>query len=431
MLERFYDIVAGPADEFKVENRILNLICFFGIILDLIGGVLNSLLYNANDNYSFWIAAVSTGFIYYLTRFKKLYKLAVPLLVLLCYLVVVATYIFNNGSQGAILLTSSMVFVFLIAIIGRKYHGVVVAIHILVFLTLGYIEWSNPSLIQDNYVNEQSRLIDIMTVFMVSTIVVAFTLVFLRKALDEQRYQTLRKNLELTQSQEQLKRVFSVISHDLRNPLINIQSYLEVLENADLPDDHRQALKQELLRSVKSTTAMLDQTLQWSKSQIHNEKAQLQHVQVTEIMQAAVDQVSPFAEQKGVHIDWEECGCVIHSDPNQMIIILRNLLHNALKYSEKGQTVRVYSRTSNDKCRIYVEDHGEGMTEKQVKSLFTTDTRSRKGTEKEHGAGIGLLLCKQLASLNSAEIQVESSVGEGSTFTLVLNDAEVVACEHV
>lgn len=429
MRRNILDIIVGPAGEFKVENRIFNLICALGVVLDVIGYVLNALLYRENDNYSFVVAAVLTARIYYLGRFKKLYTVAIPWMIFLSYGVVSATYIFNNGSEGAILLTAGMVFVFLIAVTPQRFVPFILVLHLLIFLTLGGIEYWRPEWIQDNHASPSARLIDIISVFVVTTLVLAITLGFLRKALDSQRREIQRKNSKLEESQEHLKRVFSVLSHDLRNPLINVQSYLEILEDASLTNEQRKRFKSELLASVKSSNAMLEQTLQWSKVQIEGQEREQEIAEVSDIMQSAVGQVTDLATKKGVNINFEQCGCLVKCNPDQLIIILRNLLHNAIKYSDPGQTVKLYSKTSDDTCRIIVEDNGKGMDQAQLKRLFTKETRSSRGTENERGAGIGLLLCKQLAELNNARLEVESELGRGSKFIVALSDAEIIACE--
>jgi signal transduction histidine kinase len=110
-------------------------------------------------------------------------------------------------------------------------------------------------------------------------------------------------------------------------------------------------------------------------------------------------------------------GQSVLADENHVKVILRNLISNAIKFTNTNGRVVLSSELKDDKVNICVEDNGKGMTEHEISQLFTIQTHfSKRGTQGESGTGIGLMLCKELIELNGGKVWVESKPNKGSRF---------------
>ena len=113
---------------------------------------------------------------------------------------------------------------------------------------------------------------------------------------------------------------------------------------------------------------------------------------------------------------------IAYADPKMVYAVFRNLLSNALKFTNTGGTITVSARSHGDTVEIAVTDTGIGMSQEQREKLFRIDVKSSTpGTASEEGTGLGLILCKELIEKNGGEIGVESEPGKGSTFRFTLS----------
>jgi signal transduction histidine kinase len=131
-------------------------------------------------------------------------------------------------------------------------------------------------------------------------------------------------------------------------------------------------------------------------------------------------------EQKNIALAIEmQEGQTVLADENHVKMILRNLVSNAVKFTEPAGTITLYAQTRGTKLMINVKDTGRGMTADEISKLFSTQTHfTMPGTKGEKGTGIGLLLCRQLAELNGGELGVTSVPDQGSTFYFTLPIAD-------
>jgi signal transduction histidine kinase len=173
---------------------------------------------------------------------------------------------------------------------------------------------------------------------------------------------------------------------------------------------------------VGSVQETLDNLLQWAKSQMNG----LQHVPQTFdlgiVLQKKVGLFTETAKQKQIELAYQvPPGLQVHADKEQVRLILRNLVNNALKFTPAGGRVTILAQPSGPQVEIAVADTGVGMSPGQLAKLFGPDTHfSTFGTAGEQGTGLGLLLCKEMAELNGGKISVASQPGQGSTFTFTL-----------
>lgn len=240
------------------------------------------------------------------------------------------------------------------------------------------------------------------------------------KALKESE----RKLTELNATKDKL---FSIIAHDLRSPFNSILGFSELLiEN--LSDNEITESKKQLgfiHSSAENSLVLLDNLLNWAKSQTGQISFNLQKLMLSSIIQEIIEISSANARVKNIslnHIDSDEIE--VYADKVSLKIILRNLISNAIKFTKSGGNINVSVKTEKRLAEITISDNGVGIEADLCKKLFDIDTNiTRPGTSNEKGSGLGLVLCKEFTEKLGGKIWVESIEGKGSDFkfTLPLN----------
>ena len=217
---------------------------------------------------------------------------------------------------------------------------------------------------------------------------------------------------------------FSILAHDLRNPLSGFLSLTEVLAGSFTRIEKKRIHELCVLlhEGARETTELLESILQWAGAQTGRLVASPSSVPLAELCEGISTQHRPAARGKGIELENRvTASAVARADANMTATVLRNLISNAVKFTPRGGKVVVTSARHGACEHVSVTDTGRGMSADEVAKLFRIDVRfTLEGTEGERGNGIGLILCHELASLNQGRIEVTSTPGKGSTFTLVL-----------
>ncbi|MGM0530116.1 MAG: ATP-binding protein [Bacteroidota bacterium] len=216
----------------------------------------------------------------------------------------------------------------------------------------------------------------------------------------------------------------SVLSHELKSPLNAVEGYLKIMQERQAGDqisDYDQIIERSLQRINGMRTLIMD-LLDLTKIQSDENEKQFENVNLLNITKNAIETVSPYAIQKDVDINLHADGDIsFYADPNDMEIVLNNLISNAVKYNYKGGKVDVYLGKDNDQITIQVIDTGIGMKQEETAKLFNEFVRIKnEKTRNITGSGLGLSIVKKVIDLYKGNIQVDSEPDKGSTFTVIL-----------
>lgn len=241
----------------------------------------------------------------------------------------------------------------------------------------------------------------------------------------------MRKSLEfeLLSTAEQLRglnavkdRFFSIIAHDLQNPVYAIISLSDFLSQ-NFDSFRMEELKdfiQQIGNSAKCMYLVLENLLDWTRMQSGVIKPQKEHFQLSAVLEDSMEGCQAQAEKKHVvcEIDIPE-DTIIHSDRRMFGSILRNLISNAVKYSQFRGRVSVKAKIDKGLLELSVADQGTGIPRSELATLFSIERSYRRpGTMNEAGSGLGLILVADFAKRLGIEVKVESKLHKGSTFTL-------------
>lgn len=267
-----------------------------------------------------------------------------------------------------------------------------------------------------------SVLFAVVLIAMVTVMVLVVQRSATNKLLQEKNVEIAEKNLRLEQANQIKDKFFSIIGHDLRSPLSSLKGLLGMVVRNEISDQEFKKFAPKLNQLVIGTNETLENLLQWSHSQMEGWKHAPASHELKPLVNKCTGLFTDAARTKNIElingIDEKE---TVHVDANQMELILRNLIHNAIKFTADGGVVNISARRSGEFLEVRVTDTGMGMTAEELTKLFQKHTtHSTRGTQGEKGTGLGLLLCKEMAENNGGRISVTSESGKGSTFHVFL-----------
>ncbi|MCP9751862.1 tetratricopeptide repeat-containing sensor histidine kinase [Ferruginibacter sp. HRS2-29] len=238
--------------------------------------------------------------------------------------------------------------------------------------------------------------------------------------LQQQNIQINEQKNELQTLNQVKDRLFSIISHDLRNPLVTLRSYLALADNDAIAPEKKQQFKLQTMNAVSQTGDMLDNLLAWANVQIKNTKASVVPVSIPDLVEDMLSNVAAQSFQKQLSIQKDIQVNMVPGDYDILSIALRNLLTNAIKYSDEKKTINVLATRDEKNNFITVQDEGVGLTAEQINSILSNQNDTTKGTKGEKGSGLGLFLVRELLQKINATLKIESEPGKGSSFVIVL-----------
>ena len=220
-------------------------------------------------------------------------------------------------------------------------------------------------------------------------------------------------------------RLFSIIGHDLKNQVgstLGLAEFLESSLSGGDPNEIREFTNDIIFTSRKSLE-LLNDLMEWAGARLGLVRVKLQAVDLTSLVRETLDLFTVQATAKGIDlVAGTPAGAVLKTDPDILRTLLRNLAGNAIKFTPHGGRITVGFQAEKGRVVLSVTDTGLGMDSEQLEKIRNArgQTGSRPGTDNEPGTGLGLMLCRELLALLGGSLEVESSRGAGSCFSLIL-----------
>jgi signal transduction histidine kinase len=214
-------------------------------------------------------------------------------------------------------------------------------------------------------------------------------------------------------------KILSVLSHDLRNPITSISTLAGLIENGDIESDLKQSIH-EMRDKLSAASDIISGMLEWASRSFTMPSSEPGFVDLAEISGKCVSGLSQMAGDKHVTIHNNiPAPLTAIADADQVSIVLRNIIQNAIKFTAEGGSVTVGGQSLNRSVILTVTDTGIGMTKKQMAEVFTNPVTSQ-GTNGEKGFGMGLIMCKEYIESNNGALFIESEPGQGTIITITL-----------
>ncbi|WP_426671305.1 ATP-binding protein [Mucilaginibacter sp. McL0603] len=427
--------LTGEPTVFPLEFRIFHAICLILII---------SLTYNIPVNlfiglpvaaFLSLVAAVTFFFIYFRSRYRGKMNGSIFVCAIICNILFLVNYFYNSGINGPNDIIFALALFLIIFISPPKQHSLWAIVNITLLLAMHGIEYFYPQTVPDAYKSRPARFFDVTSAYLFTAFTMYYTIKIIRKNYDYERRQVeekrrdiKRQNQHILTQNEQLEhlnseknKLMSIIAHDLRGPLSNIQNYLELVSEFGLDKEERQVVEGDLLKVTQSTLNMLSKLLIWSKSQMDGVTVKLNDVNLSETLKNTLEMERILALKKNITLTHNIDPVInVLADSDMLQLVMRNLVSNAIKFTPKGGKVDITTEMVMHECKISIIDNGEGIPLDQQGNIFSLKARSTFGTDNEKGVGLGLPLCKEFTGHQGGRIGFESIQGQGSIFFIFM-----------
>lgn len=240
------------------------------------------------------------------------------------------------------------------------------------------------------------------------------------KQIQLQNEAIMAQKLDLEEINDVKDRLFSIVSHDLKDSISSIKAFLDLLKDDSISKEEFNELIPELSENADNASLLLFNLLNWSKSQLQNLEPHPELFNIQEVFHSKIRLVEQKIEQKRIVLIDESQRDFVYADHSMVEIIIQNLLTNAVKFSRVGDIITISNKEHNGKSLICVEDTGVGISKENLKKLFKQTNFTTVGTKNEKGTGLGLTICKELVELNQGRIWVESTHNVGTKFYVEL-----------
>ncbi len=252
----------------------------------------------------------------------------------------------------------------------------------------------------------------------------------INEQLKQQNRNLEQSERDLTELNNTKDKFFSIIAHDLRGPISTLMHVTELVH--DSYDDMAEEKKKDFLLEVKNSAGglfnLLDNLLVWSYSQRGTIPFHPSKIELYRIVETNLSVLKMSAENKNIElVSSIDKDSIIFADNNMMTTVVRNLISNAIKFTNEGGRIEVGARRLEDFYEVSVKDSGVGMSEEVRSKVFEIDkSATTLGTAGEKGTGLGLVICKEFVEKNGGSIRVESQIGEGSSFVFTVPAAKAL-----
>ncbi len=229
-------------------------------------------------------------------------------------------------------------------------------------------------------------------------------------------------NNKLQKTNSMLKKLLSVIAHDIRGPVSTSAQALTMIKAKEFSVEETDNIIEETTVSLQNTYHMLNELLTWSNSAQQDTSVIMERIDVSKIIMEDINIYQSMANLKSITLAYtHKSECVVMVNKNYLHSILRNLIHNAIKFTHNQGHVTIQIRCTKTKAYISIVDDGIGMSNAEVKHLMSGKAKVKQGTHFEMGSGFGIGLCLDYLAQLQSNLIVKSSPNKGSRFTIVLN----------
>ncbi|XZF16374.1 sensor histidine kinase [Chitinophagaceae bacterium MMS25-I14] len=437
-IKRVWYRMVGTAADFTLDNIAFNAISVVTFVLLIILLPLNAFLQLYNIVGLLIILLGLQSLLYYYARFRKKYITGLVCYAAASYLGLIYTFLFNAGSMGPAIFIFFLTFQLLIAFTRKELHPYWFFFHLVVPTSLLIVEFFRPAWIPPVYHSRTERYGDLLSSYTVILVGMYWVTIYLRKnynkekkvaenrlvQIEEQNRAIRTQNEELEELNRQKVKLFSAISHDLRSPLATSVGLAELLGDESLSEEERVLFQQELLNLSRISLDMFTNLLAWSSSQMEGVKKQVVRLRLKELAEKVITSKQVIIDKKTITVhNLLEDESYVWADADMMELIMRNILQNAVKFTEPSGAVYFEGRMHEGFYELAIRDTGVGMTPAQIDVLFSLKTISTHGTDNERGSGLGLVLCREFAELMGGNIRVTSVLDVGSTFYISIPKA--------
>jgi two-component system sensor histidine kinase/response regulator len=420
-LRHKWDHCIGSDPEFTLTTRIFHFVCLISLLALAYNVPLNFVVKLPVIAISSAITFLVIGSLYYLSRVQRKTSYARVIFCLLGNLLFVGNFFLNSGIDGPTDMFFILIIIIIVAIVPLREYRYWVTGNIILVLCLHLFQYQFPDLVPFTYRLSRDRYIDVSSAYISVVIVAIFCFYYIRRNYEIEKASANRKANALKLLNEERNKLMSIIAHDLRSPLGNIQGYLELLVEMDISEEEAHVIKKRLLQATRGTMDMLNNVLNWTKSQMNGQNFKLGPVNLFKMLSPQLMMLMDIAANKKISLEVSiDPNITVTGNGEMLELVVRNLVTNAIKFTVSGGYIHVTTKIQGDTCLIAVKDSGTGQPVKLSNDIFYFSGTSKFGTMNEKGVGLGLVLCKEYTEVQHGTLSFECDAVSGVTFKLQL-----------
>ncbi len=246
------------------------------------------------------------------------------------------------------------------------------------------------------------------------------------REIEERTIRLIKLNSNLQELNYNKDRIYSIISHDLINPINALQGYTEILHEGfdELSDVEKKETTGTINNLTKEISHLLKNLLLWSAANSGHIDYNPEKINIAELLKKQSEFLKLTANNKGITIINESDAMYVIADTTMIETVVRNLVSNAIKFTHPSGKIFIKCFAKKDKVAVVIEDTGIGMEKDELNKLFKVEEKlSKQGTNQEKGIGLGLLICKEFIKKHNGTIDVISKKNIGTSFIFTLPKA--------
>ncbi|GMQ24181.1 hypothetical protein Aoki45_08630 [Algoriphagus sp. oki45] len=235
---------------------------------------------------------------------------------------------------------------------------------------------------------------------------------------ESQNLELEAKSKELSEINETKNKLFSILGHDLKGPIGQVKSVMDLMIREQLDQEEFMELIGYLKNDIDTVDFTLNNTLKWSVAQMEGFEIKSVQFDLAKIIENVLALLQHSIKKKNLVV-FNQTGAniLVLGEPESVEVSIRNIINNAIKFSNPGDAITIYTEKDKSWVNLFILDQGVGMEKKQLEKLLSDNyslTKSQPGTLKEKGSGLGLQLVKEFVKRNNGEITIESQLGHGT-----------------
>ena len=248
-------------------------------------------------------------------------------------------------------------------------------------------------------------------------------LVYQKDEISLQQQKIEKQNRKLQESNTTKDKLFQIIAHDLRSPIVSMESITQLIPYWIEEQDYEslQRLSKTLEISVHNVLSLIDNLLNWALNQQGKFPYKPENLKLEDNIRETIDVYLPIARIKKIHLEFKTTkDIMVFADKNMLFTVMRNLLNNAVKFTPEYGKIVVGIDSNQQFAKVWVKDSGVGIPEEKKDLVFEISKGNTKGTKGELGKGLGLFFCKEFVNMNNGDIFIDSSPEKGTTISFTL-----------
>lgn len=280
---------------------------------------------------------------------------------------------------------------------------------VFLYFSVGYIR---PYIQNQLPFNSTIYIMDVMTLF----IGILLCLTYFQRITQNQLDIILKQKLELEKINVNKNKLISIITHDIRNPINNLNQVLKLDENKNLSNEELNFVLNSIRKEFVTQFESIEALLKWAQNQLTEINAKVERVEVDQLIMNLIKELNFAINQKKIKLSLSICGeDSINIDKTHLLIIMRNLLNNAIKFTNENGHINIATSRENNTYNIDIIDDGIGFSNGNINEFTELNLSTQQiGTFSEKGNGLGLIICKELASKNNAILLYKNNINTGS-----------------